>query len=140
MSSGTYEHTMDAKNRIIIPQKLREELGSVLHACKGFDHCIYIFETEGWEKFRSKLEGLSMTNPKARKVKRIFLGSAKELEMDKQGRIVLDPTLRKHADITKDIVIVGMGDYLEVWDRDTYYDMNGDDDMDELVAEAGIEF
>ena len=141
MLMGEYNHALDAKGRIIIPSRLREELGDHFVVCKGMDGCLFAFPMEGWEKLVSKLQALPLTNKAARKFSRYFLAGAADVEPDKQGRALLPQPLREAAGLEKDVVLCGVGDRLEIWSKDAWTAESHYEDIDELaemMAELGI--
>ncbi|MDO4554315.1 MAG: division/cell wall cluster transcriptional repressor MraZ [Lachnospiraceae bacterium] len=135
MLQGEYDHTLDAKGRIVVPSKVREELGDHFVISKGFEHCLYIFPKESWDKFVGKMEALPGSSAKVRKVQRHFIGGSKECEPDKQGRFSIPANLREYASITKDVVLVGLADRLEVWDQSMWKEYCDEDESIEEVAE-----
>ncbi|QIL50533.1 division/cell wall cluster transcriptional repressor MraZ [Weissella coleopterorum] len=145
MFMGTYQHTLDSKNRLIIPAKFRNQLGSGFVVTKGNEHSLHAYSQVGWETYQSKLNQLPSNNAKVRQFKRAILAGATEAEFDKQGRIVLPNTLKEHALLKKDIVIIGYGDdEFEIWDAQRFKQYNADvtDNFDEIsneLAELGFE-
>lgn len=137
MFKGEYNHTLDAKGRIVVPSKVREELGSQFVITKAFDQCLYIFPTESWEKFVEKINGLPASKEKVRKVQRRFIGSSWDCETDKQGRFLIPPKLREYAEITKEVVLVGLSDRLEVWSLEkwTEYCDEEDESIDDITGD-----
>lgn len=124
--SGENMHTLDEKSRVAVPAKFRAlaswiEDKEVWVATKGFERCLILFTGESWQTMlRDKLGGLTMGNREHRIFIRNFVGPAVELVADKQGRICLPQPLREYAGISKDVVILGAGKYIEVWDKDAY--------------------
>ena len=135
MFMGEYSHTIDAKGRIIVPARFRESLGDNFVITKGLDNCLFVYTSEDWLKFEEKLRTLPLTNKDARKFTRFFLAGAAEMEVDKQGRILIPSVLREFAALQKDVVCVGVGSSIEIWDRARWDDsISGyDDDMDEVA-------
>ena len=117
MFMGEYSHTIDAKGRIIVPAKFRESLGDNIVVTKGLDNCLFVYTSEDWRKFEEKLRTLPLTNKDARKFTRFFLAGAAEMEIDKQGRILIPSVLREFAALEKDVVLVGVGSRIEIWDK-----------------------
>ncbi len=113
MFMGEYNHTIDAKGRLIIPSKFREILGDVFVVTKGLDGCLFVYDNEEWKRFEEKLRSLPITNKEARQFVRFFLAGATEAEVDKQGRILIPNVLREFAELTKDVVLVGVGSRIE---------------------------
>lgn len=126
MFIGEYNHTIDAKGRLIIPAKIREQLGDHCILANGLDNCITIYTEEAWDKLCQKLNSLPSTKVNVRAIKRFYFGSASELEFDKQGRILVAKSLREHAKLQKDVVIIGAGDHVEIWGREHYDDYSND--------------
>lgn len=117
MFMGEYEHNIDAKGRIIVPAKLRDELGQSFVVTRGLDQCLFIYPQKEWEVLEAKLKELPLTKKNARKFTRFFLSGASELEIDKQGRISLPQPLRTYASLTKECTIIGVSNRVEIWDR-----------------------
>lgn len=133
MFMGEYNHTIDAKGRLIMPSKFRESLGDTFMVTKGLDGCLFVYAMDEWANFEAKLKTLPLTNTKARKFTRFFLAGATTCEVDKQGRILLPASLRKHANLDKDVALVGVGSRVEIWDKDIWDETNTYDDMDEIA-------
>ncbi|MCM1526094.1 MAG: division/cell wall cluster transcriptional repressor MraZ [Bacteroides sp.] len=129
-----YNHTVDAKGRLIIPSKFREVLGEEFVISKGMDGCLFVYANADWDAFEQKLTALPMTNKEARKFTRFFLAGAAQVELDKQGRILLPATLREFAGLDKDVVLVGVGSRIEIWDKDRYETAGEDMDMDSITS------
>ena len=142
---GTYQHTLDSKNRLIIPAKFRNQLGSGFVITKGNEHSLHAYSQAGWETYQSKLNQLPSNNAKVRQFKRIILAGATEVEFDKQGRIVLPNNLKEHALLQKSITIIGYGhDEFEIWDTERFEQYNADvtdnfDDISNELAELGFD-
>ena len=141
MFMGEYNHTIDAKGRLIIPPKFREILGDAFVVTKGLDGCLFVYDNEEWKRFEEKLRSLPITNKEARQFVRFFLAGATEAEVDKQGRILIPNVLREFAEITKDVVLVGVGSRIEIWSRERFEETASFEDMDEIakhMAELGL--
>lgn len=141
MFMGEYNHTIDAKGRLIVPVKFREQLGSEFVVTKGLDGCLFVYSNEEWKHIEDKFREIPLTTKDARKFSRFFFAGAAVCEVDKQGRILLPANLREYAAIEKDVVSVGVLNRVEIWSKDRWMD-NGDyDDMDEIaehMAEMGL--
>ncbi len=122
MLMGNYKNSIDAKCRMIIPSKIREELGNSCVLTRGMDECLYIYPMDTWDSFRKKLSALPTADPGARRFVRHFYANAVECEIDKQGRITIPQELREYAHIEKDLVTVGLNDKVEIWSRDLWED------------------
>ena len=124
MFMGEYNHTVDAKGRLIVPSKFREQLGDEFVVTKGLDNCLFVYENSEWAALEEKLRTLPLTNA---------AGRASSCEVDKQGRILLPAVLREFAGIEKDAVLVGVGSRIEIWSKDKWLDANTFDDMEEIA-------
>lgn len=141
MFMGEYNHSIDAKGRLIVPSKFREQLGSQFVITKGVDKCLYVYSNEEWRRIEDSLREKSLTSNDARKFMRFFFGGACECEVDKQGRILIPANLREYAQIDKDVVSVGVYSRIEIWNKDNYSDNSEYDNMDEIaenMADLGI--
>ncbi len=134
MFMSQYNHTVDTKGRLIIPSKFREMLGEEFVVTKGMDGCLFVYANDDWKVFEQKLTSLPITNKDARKFARFFLAGAAPVEVDKQGRILLPAHLREFAQLDKDVVLVGVGSRIEIWNKDKWESDNVDDDMDAIGA------
>jgi len=117
---GNYSKTLDPKNRVIVPAKLRKELGSSFYLTVGPDKIIEARDAKSFEIFQTALLSNNMLNASAREFARLLLGNTEKVEVDKQGRIVLPRHLLESALITKDVVWVGVGNKVELWPADSY--------------------
>lgn len=133
MFMGEYNHTVDAKGRLIVPSKFREQLGDEFVITKGLDGCLFAYENTERKALEEKLHALPLTNTNARKFSRFFLAGATTCEIDKQGRILLPMILREFAGIEKDAVLVGVGSRIEIWSRERWLEANSYDDMEEIA-------
>lgn len=115
--TGTYEHSIDAKGRLFIPAKLREELGVTFYLAMGVDECLAIYPQESWNRFTEKFASLPMSQSAAM---RPLFANASKCELDSQGRIVIPQKLRKYAGLEKDAVIIGVNDRAEIWSAETW--------------------
>ncbi|MCI8977472.1 transcriptional regulator MraZ [bacterium 1xD8-48] len=143
MFIGEYNHTIDAKGRLIIPSRFREVLGDEFVVTKGMDGCLFVFDNPEWQAFEEKLHKLPMIDKGARQFTRFFLAGAASVEVDKQGRILLPAVLREFAGITKDAVLVGVGSRVEIWSKDRWEGTVTYQDMEEIsghMIELGIGF
>ena len=136
MLIGEYEHSLDAKGRLIMPAKLRTDTGEKFIITKGLDGCLFVFSQIEWSNFESKLKELPLTNKNARDFVRFFLSGATECEIDKQGRFLLVNTLREYAEITKEVIIIGVGTRLEIWNKDKWKKYNSNENISaDTIAE-----
>lgn len=142
MLIGEYQHNLDSKNRMIIPSKLREDLGRKFIITKGLDGCLYMYPAEEWQKLQEKLKSLPLSNKDARAFVRFFFAGACEVEMDKQGRGLIPQNLKEYAGIEKEIVSIGVLSRVEVWSKEKWNEYNDSDinfdKISEKMSELGI--
>ena len=142
MLIGEFNHGMDNKNRIIIPSKLREDLGESFIISKGLDGCLYIYPKAEWITFETKLKALPLSSKDARTFARFFFSGANEMEPDKMGRILIPQSLLEYAGIVDEVVSVGMMNRVEVWSKEKLKAYNDSEmDMDDIASkmnELGI--
>lgn len=127
MLIGSYQHNIDPKGRVIMPAKFREELGEVFYATKGTDESVTVLSQKAWEELGEKI--CSLPSAQTKDLKRFLFSSAAELIPDKQGRILLPQLLRTYAHLEKDVMIIGTGSRVEIWDYDRWNKYN--DEMSE---------
>ena len=135
MLIGEYEHSLDVKGRLIMPAKLREDIGEKFIITKGLDGCLFGFSLDEWTNFEEKLKSLPLTNKNARDFVRFFLSGAIECEIDKQGRFLVASNLREYASMEKEVIIIGVGTRIEFWSKDKWKKYNSSDNIsaDELA-------
>ncbi len=117
---GTYYHTIDSKNRVMSPNKIRDDLKGKVVITYGFGGCLYIYPSEAFEKKAAYYSSLSSLTDEEREFKWTFFASSLECELDSQGRILLTKEQIKMANITKDVVFVGNDDHYEIWSQELY--------------------
>ena len=136
MRIGIFEHSLEAKGRLIMPAKLRESLGEKFVLTKGLDGCLFAFSIDEWTNFEDKLKALPLSNRNSREFTRFFLSGATECEIDKQGRFLIPGNLRDAANLIKDCSIIGVGTRIEIWDKEKWNQYNSDENMSvEDIAE-----
>ena len=141
MFMGEYSHSIDAKGRLIIPSKFRDQLGEEFVLTKGLDGCLSIYPMDEWTAFEEKLKALPLTNKNARTFSRFFVAGATSCELDKQGRILVPATLREFAGLEKDVVLTGNITRIEIWSKEKWAENSNYDDMDAIaegMQEMGI--
>lgn len=129
MLIGEYEHSLDVKGRLIMPARLREDIGEKFIVTKGLDGCLFGFSQTEWSNFEEKLKTLPLTNKNARDFVRFFLSGATECEVDKQGRFLIAANLREYAGLEKEAVIIGIGTRIEIWNKDKWKKYNSEDNI-----------
>lgn len=126
---GEYEHSLDVKGRLIMPAKLREDIGDKFIITKGLDGCLFGFSQKEWNNFEEKLKTLPLTNKNARDFVRFFLSGAIECEIDKQGRFLIAANLREYAELDKEVMITGVGTRIEIWDKEKWKKYNSEENL-----------
>ena len=122
MLSGEHDHSLDEKNRLTLPARLRDELGDRVVVTRGLDGCLYVYAAAEWAKLAERVGTLDPLSREARTMQRFFFASGMEAELDKQGRIVIPATLLESAGIGRDVTVAGIYDHLEIWDRAVWRD------------------
>ncbi len=114
---GEYHYGLDEKGRVVLPPKFRRALGSTVVVTRGLDECIFIYSPQEWGRFEKKLRGLSINK---RDFVRFVLASAEDVDLDRQGRMMLPAHLRRYAKIDREAVVVGVINRLEVWGKENW--------------------
>ena len=141
MFMGEYRHSLDSKNRLIIPSRFRDELGDTFVVTRYLDGCLTMYTEQQWKKITEQLSAIPMTNKASRQFSRVFLSKAVECQPDSQGRIQLPASLIKAADIQKKVAVIGTGDHVEIWGEEKWDDYNdASDESFEEAAETLTEF
>lgn len=143
MFTGTYENSIDSKNRLIIPAKYRNQLGGECVLSRGYDRCIYIYTMEDWGLLVGKLKELRQSDPAIREFIRKLFSQASECKLDSQGRVIVPANLKSYARIDKDLVTLGAMDKIEVWSKEIFNENEDDNPMDDedfiaKLAEYGL--
>ena len=120
MFMGEYHHNIDEKGRLIMPSKFRFDLGENFIVTRGIDSCLFVYPKETWNKLTSKLNELSFTKKDVRSFQRFFLSAATLSEFDKQGRINIPTPLADYASLTKECVVIGVNDRIEIWSKENF--------------------
>ena len=133
MFMGEYNHTVDTKGRLIVPSKFRELLGDEFVVTKGLDGCLFVYPGDEWKLMETKFREVSQFSKEARKFARFFFAGAATCEVDKQGRVLLPANLREFAGIEKEVVLAGVVNHIEIWNKDRWQDTNEYDDVEEIA-------
>jgi MraZ protein len=124
MFYGEYKHSLDSKDRVIIPAKFREifkeHYVEKFFVTRGLDQCLFVFTEEVWKQQEKKFRDLSFTKPEARKFNRLFFSGAVEVIADKQGRVLIPDYLKLYAQIQEDVMIIGVSDRIEIWSKEKW--------------------
>ena len=143
MFMGKYYNSIDAKNRMIVPSKHRDQLGGRCILTKGMDNCLYIYPLGEWEKVVEKVSALPQTDVNVRKYIRDVFANAEECEIDKQGRILIPAELKKRVFIDKELVTMGAMSRIEIWSKEVWddpdsYPNDSDDDFISQLTKYGF--
>ena len=130
MFTGTYQNSIDSKNRMIIPSRYRDQLGGHCMLTRGFDKCLYIYSLEDYKVLVDKIRKLPQSDRDVRKFIREFFSNTEECHLDSQGRILIPQHLRDYAGISKNLVTKGALDKIEVWSTEVLADPEGENMMD----------
>jgi MraZ protein len=117
MLLGTHEHTLDDKSRLTLPAKFRQAFAGGVVVTRGLDPCLVAFPRDEWARSQSRIAELDSLSGEARGLQRVVYANAVEGDLDKQGRIVIPAALKEFAALDRDIVVAGVNDHLEIWDR-----------------------
>jgi MraZ protein len=115
MFLGRHHHSLDAKGRLAIPARFRDELAGGVVLTRGIDRCLSLYPLAEWEPLAAKVNALPLSDPDARAFRRLVFSEAVDLALDGQGRILLPPELRGYAGIEREVVVIGVNAYLEIW-------------------------
>ncbi len=138
---GEYEHNLDAKGRVIVPAKFREDLGEKFVITRGLDKCLFAYPLEEWKILEEKLKKLPLTKKDARAFTRFFFSGAVECEIDKQGRVNLPQPLRTYSQLEKECVIIGVSERIELWSKELWdnYFLDSEESFSD-IAENLLDF
>ncbi len=120
MFMGEYQHSLDDKGRLIVPSKFREPLGGRCVITRGLDKCLFVYPESEWRTMEEKLKQLPLTQSDARAFVRFFFSGATDLELDKQGRVMIPANLREYASLDKDVVVIGVSTRVELWSKEVW--------------------
>ena len=122
--TGKFEHNIDSKGRVIVPSRLREELGDVCYVTLSIDPCLAVYSEAEWNAFREKVD--SLPQAESRKMRVVFANTAR-CELDAQGRILVPQQLRDFVGITKNVTIIGFSNHAEIWNSDKYAEIEAEE-------------
>jgi len=129
--TGEYQHNLDAKGRLFIPARLRDELGDVFYVTLSMDRCLSAYNAQSWQDFSDKVNAMPYTQQ--RKMRPLFAHAAK-CELDSQGRILLPQNLRDYANLRKNVTVVGCNNHAEFWDSEEWDKLNAIENTPENIA------
>ena len=141
MFFGTYSHSLDAKNRLVIPRKMRDQFGEKLFIMKGFDGALSIYQEAAFDALVKEFNELPFNKKGSRDYLRIQLASVSELEFDRLGRVVIPASLLSQYGIGKEVLIIGVGDHIELWDENKYreYAKNVEKTFENIAEQIKVE-
>lgn len=145
MFYGEYSHNLDKKNRLIIPSRFREKIDELgvekLFLTRGLDQCLFVFAESEWRPLENKFKSMPFTKREVRKFRRMFFSGAVEVSFDKQWRILIPDYLKEYADISREVMVIGVSNRIEIWDKQkwgTFYSASKETYED--ISEKLIEF
>ncbi len=139
MFIGEYQHNLDEKGRMAIPAKFRAKISEGAVITRGLDHCLFIYDRAEWDKLAEKLVNLPLTQANSRAFTRLMLSGAMDVEVDKQGRVLIPDYLREYAGLKKQTVVTGLYNRIEVWDSAAWkeYKAKTESESDEIAEKLG---
>ena len=142
MFLGEYQHALDDKGRVVLPRKFRDALEHGCVITKGQEHCIYVFTMDRWKEEQAKVAKLPRTDRRSRNFARSFFAGASDQTLDRQGRVAIPENLRTFASLDKDVTVVGVADYIEIWSTSVWEDVAAEADelyagIEEVLSEGG---
>lgn len=129
MFFGEYQHSLDAKGRLILPARFRARLAGGVVITKGMDHCLFGYATEEWERVAEQLSTTPVSSRQGRNFVRLMFSGAAEEEPDRQGRVMIPEHLRRYAGLEKDVAVIGVGNRFEIWDRQKWEEHRGGEEQ-----------
>ena len=134
MFLGDYQHTLDAKGRVSLPKRFRDELSGTVIVAKGFDRCLYVYASAEYEEFVKGLPDQDL-DPANRQLRRFFTAGAVPVDVDSAGRIILSPVLREYAGLKRDVAVTGNANRIEIWDAEAWASYNSmtEDSIEDLA-------
>lgn len=142
MFLGRFEHSVDTKGRVAVPARFRDKLSGELIITRGNDRCLYLFTQDSWEPLAEKLNALPTGDQDARNMRRAIFSAAEPVELDKQGRIIIPDHLRHYSGIDGNVAIIGVGNYIEIWNQETWQtlDSNIEQNVDVISSHLAGQF
>lgn len=131
MLTGKYSHSLDAKNRLVIPSRLKEQLGETITILRGSDQCLTLYSAEEWENYARQISELPKTQVRA--LTRYLYSNSIEVQPDAQGRVMLLLEMLQYAGITRNVITVGCGKYAEIWSEEVWHQQNMDEEPENFT-------
>ncbi len=139
MFIGEYSHSIDPKKRLAVPSKFRSELKNKVVVTRGLDKCLFIYPMEVWSELANKLGTLPVGESGTRSFIRLMLAGAVDVEVDKQGRVLIPDYLKEYAGLNRNVIIAGIYNRLEIWDEKKWkiYKKSAEKNTDEIAEQLG---
>lgn len=139
MFIGEFTHSLDTKGRVAVPVKFRGKIGSNAIITRGLDRCLFVFTSKEWETLAQKLIALPLAQANSRAFVRLMLAGAMDVEVDKQGRVLIPDYLREYAGLKKEVVVAGLYNRIEIWDSESWkaYKTKTESESDEIAERLG---
>ncbi|MDZ7611499.1 MAG: division/cell wall cluster transcriptional repressor MraZ [Candidatus Moranbacteria bacterium] len=139
MFIGEYQHSIDAKKRLAMPSKFRRNFKNKAVVTRGLDNCLFVYPMKEWEKIAEKLGNMPVGESATRSFVRLMLAGAVDVELDSQGRVLVPDYLKKYAGLNKEVVIAGLYNRLEIWDKKNWekYKESAEKNQDKIAEELG---
>ena len=139
MLLGEYNHNLDTKGRMAMPAKFRDQLTAGAIVTRGIDNCLFVFAPAAWDELVKKLTALPLAQANSRAFVRLMLAGATDVELDSQGRVLLPDYLRKYAGLKKEVVVAGLYNRIEIWDRDAWqtYKTKTESSSEQIAEQLG---
>lgn len=137
---GEHRHALDAKGRVIFPARMRAELGAEVVLQKGIDPCVYVLPVDEWERQVANVASLPTTDSKSRRYSRFFFSQAQNERIDRQGRLTVPVSFREYAGLSREIVVVGAGRRVEIWDAERWetHRSEAEANVEDFTSDLGI--
>lgn len=143
MFIGEFKHSLDDKNRMLVPYRFKSSLTKGAVITRGLDNCLFLYKKDQWVKIASKISELPLSQAKARAFSRLMLAGAVEVKQDSQGRIILPDYLKEFAKLKKNVIVAGLYSRIEIWDSKVWQEYKDKTEKDaekiaETMSEMGI--
>lgn len=120
MFLGRFEHNVDTKGRLALPARYRDRLAEGVVVTRGFDPCLLVYPMASWLPLAERVSELSISDPDVRQLRRMLFAEAADVQLDKQGRILVPAELRSYAELERESIVVGMHTFIEIWNPDRW--------------------
>lgn len=139
MFIGEYSHSIDPKKRLAVPSKFRKDIGKLAVVTRGLDKCLFVYPLKIWQELAKKLGSLPVGESGTRSFIRLMLAGAVDVEVDKQGRILIPDYLKEYAELKREVTVAGLYNRLEIWDEKRWqqYKAQAEKNTDEIAEQLG---